>query len=653
MADNLHETDEHLAGYVLTQFDHWGKNRTAKQLKWEKNREAFLALYDGHWKLKDVKEWENDPVFVRAVKTKVMAAFSLAIDILLQGGKIPYQYKLSPFSERKLEELPEELAEIERAQMKEAKSRSDEQLQMTRSVRAFIKCVFSKALYGEAIAKFLIKTVTRKRRKPLAVDGLGDLSMVSRDRLQYETVEDGVESPAWGYVSVWDFFYDLEGGVHGGRGCIHRRMVNNYWMRKRMERPGYLTANIKKLLEDADSESYEFKIDETTLAPSLRNLQHRENKRQYLEYWGRVPKKRVEKFLAELEEREGDSKTLLDLTDDDGRGDEVECCVHVCDGEVVFFAYTRAADRPFELDFWEEPLDELSGVGPADNAGDMQHLLNDLIHQLVKNKRKAGTVKFAMKRRMIDGDLDNKDFENPDEQIDLAEECDNAAQAIQAVITPDVGNALMPLIDLVRVMLDEDSMIDRIMQGGSPDGDATAKQIREQVEKGGKYVATVVKNSDENHIEPMMNRFFDFNMSDPEYVQGKGDFVVEALGFTSFMDKQVKITAISNLMDMMAAHEELNRDYSISEMFAEVAKMLDTSVEQFERGEDEKAAMNQPDPLLEVQIAKEQSEIEKNQSAAALDEARVEQIAQDAVLKRAESVERIRTARKEPAGTTD
>lgn len=645
-----HESDEHLAGFILKRFEDWGKNRRDKQLKWEKNREAFLASFENHWKLKNLKDWETPP-FIRATKQKVMAGYALVIDVLMQGGRIPYHFKLSPWADRKLEDLPPEIADIERESLDDAKSLSDEQLQMTRSDRAFMRNILSMALYGETVAKFLVKTITRKRRKPMAVDGLGDLGMVSRNRLQFETVEEGRDVPGWGYLSVWDFFYDMEGGIHDGAGCIHRRLVNNHWLRKRAKRPGYIADNIKELLEESDAENYEFKIDETTLAPSMRNLNVRENKRQYLEFWGRVPKKRIEAFMGDLDKNRGAeySKTLIDLTDSDERGEDIECCVHVCDGKVVFFAYTRQDDRPFELSYWEDPLDELAGEGVADNVSDMQGLLNDIFRDYVKNKKQAGSVKGMIKRRMIDGDVKDDDFEKPGVLLEMSEDCNSAQEAYQQILVQDVGQSFQPLLQLVLTFLDEDSMIARIMQGGEPQGDVTAKQIMEQTEKGGKYIATVVQNTDERLIEPMMNRFFDYNMADPENDRGQGDFVAEALGFSSFMDKQVRVTRLSQLLDLMLANEALQKKYGIEGLFEEIAKALDISIDQFERSEEELAAMNAPDPLMQVQIAKEESEIARNESAADLDRAKAAELADREVRERAKLAEDIRRQRTQPA----
>lgn len=645
----LVDNEEHLAGYIQKLFENYGKNRKDKQLKWERNREAFKAETEGHWKIKDLKDWEIQ-TFIHATKQKVMAGYSLALDILMQGGKIPFHYKLSPYSDSQLDTLPEEVADIERENIKDAKNLADEQLQMTRSDRAFMKNILSMALYGETVAQFMVKTVTRKRRKPMAVEGIGDLSMVPRHKLQFETVEEGRDVPAWGYVSVWDFFYDMEGGVHDGRGCIHRRLVNNHWLRRRMNRPGYITKNVENLLRDTASDLYEFKVDESTLAPSLRNIQNRENKRQYLIFWGRVPKKRIEHFQKELESDHGPeaSRTLLDLTDEDERGDEIECCVHVCDEKVVFFAYTRPDDRPYDLCYWEDPLDELAGDGVADNVEDMQALLNEIFHDYKRNKKVAGSVKGAIKRRMFDSDVKDEDFEKPNVVHELSEDCDNAAQAYQQITVQDVGASFQPLLQLIIDFLDEDSMIARIMQGGEPSGDVTAKQIMEQTEKGGKYISTVVQNTDERLIEPMMNRFFDYNMDDPENQRGKGDYVAEALGFTSFMDRQVKVKYLAMLLDYVLAHEELARKYAPDGMFEELSKYLDTSVDQFERTDDEIVQMNQPDPMAQLEMQKTQTEIEKDNSAIQLNQARIQQMADDAVLKRAKATEEI-VSRRQPA----
>lgn len=643
MAYENHNYGETLADYVLQLFKEFGENRQEKQLKWERNREAFLADGSNLWKVKDLKAWEEQ-TFIHLTKQKVIAGFSLVMDVMMQGGKIPYHFKFSPFAEQAIEDLPEDAEELQRDNLKAAKDLTDQQLQMTRSDRAFVKNILSATLYGETCAQFFVKPIQRKRRASVAFDdALTDYSAADGDHVAFETQTVTQDMPAWDYFSVWDFFYDMEGGVHDGCGCFRRLLVNNHWLRTRIGKEGFFELNIKDLLREGGSESTNFTLDETTLAPSLRNLKHRKNNRQYLMFFGRVPKKRVEAFFKDLKDNAGRefATSVSEIEQDDALGEEVECCIHVCDDKVIFFDYTEASDRPFEHTYWEDPLDELAGQGIADNVDDMQALLNEVFHDYKRNKKQAGSVKGAIKRRMFDVDVKEEDFEKPGKMLDISEECDDARRAWQQIVVQDVGSSFQPLLQMIVDFADEDSMIARIMQGGEPQGDVTARQIIEQTEKGGKYIATVVQNLDERLIEPMMNRFFDYNMDDPAVSRGRGDYVAEALGFTSFMDRQVRLRYLTMLLDYILSTESLAKKYAPEAMFEEIAKSVDVSIKQFERGEEELAAMNQPDPMRELEMQKSQIQIERDQSAIELNRVRAEQVSGDGLIKRAKLAEEI------------
>ena len=89
MSDKLPTQDISALGYYLKEvlFKNWKKDREAIETEMQTNLDAFNAVITGNfWKSGETEDWRSD-TFVEVTKMKVIGAYSMIIDILLQGGQ--------------------------------------------------------------------------------------------------------------------------------------------------------------------------------------------------------------------------------------------------------------------------------------------------------------------------------------------------------------------------------------------------------------------------------------------------------------------------------------------------------------------------------------------------------------------------------------
>lgn len=622
-----------LAAFVTERYDNWKQNRQALQLKWTDNWNAYRAISTGKWKAHEGEGWRSS-TFVNYTKQKITAGFALVADMMLMGGRIPFMLKPSPWDKVQMDELPEEDQAMMRQSIEDMQHLIDQQLLDCAADRKFLKNILSCAIFGETYAKWVVTDVIRRGYRRAGVPGVSDAGAVPGELSVFEAFAESHNSPAWEYVPVWDIFRDLEtDDLNAGAGVIHRQLCSPHWLRGKKGTPYFLDAGIDKVLEQVGKQSSTApdtvvpEKDQDTLAPSLRNVKFRQNTILYLELWGLVSRELVENF-------EDENKIVREPeSPEDKDRDEVEVMVCVANNEVVRFVRTTAEERPFMRSVWEDCLDEIGGTGIADNAANMQFVLNGALRAFEDNKKLSANVQGFIKRRYLDSDVKEA---TPGKLHDLSEECTDARQAWSPMVVPDVGESLLSLINLAERYMDQETMIPKITQGiDTTQGKETAYEISQQIEKAGKYIGAVIRNQDEGLIELMIERFYDYNMADPEVTKGKGNYIVKATGFNSFQDRLERTKSLQQFLALIMNNPALQADVNFKRIMEDIAEAMDVDPDDYFKTDEEKqadmmqaqqAAAPAPEPhgpppeaaqaAMELELAERQAKIAKTQAEA-------------------------------------
>lgn len=644
-----------LGEYVIQEYREYKENRRLLTAKWNRNWEAFRAIIDGVWKpdLEEGDEWRSKTV-LNVTKQKVVSAYALIIDSILQGGSIPFMLKPS-------KTMPDSERDAMQVGIDQMQRLIDEQLHLCNADRALMKNILSVCIFGETYAKMRIEeyVVSEWGRQQYA--GIEDQARLPS---VYEKVQVRKVQPSWEYAANWNIFRDMEcDDLQECYSIIERRLLSPNWLHRKKGKPYYDNEAIQRAIAEADKDGRsKASDDKDTLPPQYRNLSHRKNTILYLERWGRLPRKIVEDF----ESQRGAAFKLASVSNlEESDGDEVEGLVCMAGSEVIRFLRLAPGKRPYRRAVMEEALDDVGGIGVADNVEDMQSVLNTAIRGFEDNTKLAGNVILAVKERLISAMGKRL---KPGMKIYLEDEARSARDAIEQVTVQNVGSTYISLIELADRWSDSESLIPKITQGIELDKDITAYELSQQVEKSGKYIGSAIRHVDEGLIEPAITAFYEYNMNDPDVVQGKGDYTVQALGFTAYQDRIVRVQELYQFMDLALKHEALFKLVRFDWILAEIAKAKNMDEDQVLKSPEqlqaeaqaEQAAMADqagpaddlsptPNPLLELEAAEKQAVIAKHQADA---QAKVSQTASDRerlAIERAKAVAEIENMRRLPA----
>lgn len=593
-----------LAAWVLKTYESWAKNRRNLEEKWTANRDSFRGLDEVAWTDPDADDrsdisdegvtttfrgkddWHSQAT-IRITKQKTMTAFAIVMDAVLQGGRLPFMLKLSGELAVNAEDLPEGAGDEIDNTIGDMTQRIHGQFARCDAPRQLARAVLSAAIYGRAWAKFRPREFISRRMVPVdqpqALDPATGQPVQQPEQWAIQRVAE--VSPAWQFVSTWDVFADMESeDVRYGAGIIHRQYVAPRELRAIAQTgEGWDAAAIARALR-ANPKSAPTPGDSTQdILPRLRDIDDRSHTLRLLECWLQCPRQFVERYSPDTPERDSGIETASDpgegpLAEDSG--DDIPCLVVLAGAEIVRLVRLQAGDPwPFYSVPWEEDIDEAETYGMADNLRQSQGILNAAIRCFEDNKRFSSSLILGLKRRLIDTPAwDGK--VKPGMVLDVAEDARAISDAISAFIVPDVGNTLIPLIELFVAFADEESMVPKIQAGGK-DAEQTAYEASIRVEKAGKYMGAVVRNFDDFLIAPVVRDFYEWNMLDPAVQTGKGPYDVQPLGFTSFQDRVVRLQAIQQFLGMVLGDPELRKLVKLDDALREIAKALDLDPDQW------------------------------------------------------------------------
>ena len=627
-------------------FRQYEQNRRTTQDKWDRNHRAFIREEgDEIWKTGEGQKWRSK-TYIGKTREKVMAAAAMVIDTILQGGKVPYAYKPSPW-QNGTDLTPEDQMMVE-ASIEAMTNLTNQQLVDTHADRQLMKHAMCMGLYGCTWGKKIVHSVKRTgwRKQTITVDGIEDYSRVPTAET-WAKWQTQFMSPGWVYVPVWDIFSDVEAGedIQNGAGVFHRQIASPYWLRSKIGRPFFITANLIAAAKEAqttgDATNVAGTDDWSTLAPLLRDVKFRKNTLTYREFWGRIPRKMAEAIESSLEAYQWNGE-LADIAPDieEEPGDEVEVLACTCGSHLVRYCRNEPDNRPFAYAKCEDNIEEETPWGIADNCEPLQMVINGAFRAFEDNKKLAANVILAIKRRLIK----NCPTEiTPGMKLELAEECDDARKAIQQVVIQDVGQTLLSLLEIANPMLDDASMVPRIAQGYTDPNTQTATEISVRQAQASKYMGMLIRNLDEGIIEPLIEYLYQFNMDDPEVEAGKGNYIVQALGFSAYQNKVERVRKIQELMALALSSPVLTERTKIDNLYRELVKATDLDPD-FVVVSEQELQPPQPPPVDPLQAAEVEANVKKTEAETMLTAAEAQAVGSQVALEQAQTTKTLAEA---------
>lgn len=625
-----------LSKFVIDElYANWASDRKSLlEPKWQKNLNAFKSVSDGFWKKGEAVDWRSD-TFVPLTHTKVMAAYAMLVDQILQNGKIPFLLSPSPDQEEAFKrarrelmaqaqtqaqgqqgtppgqpgmvpgqqamalELPDE--ETVKRSIEAMQSRIEQQLGDCNADRAFMKIILSAAIYGEGWAHRFVDVKMTKRFQRLEFGG-----SAATERWELDSQQDVF--PAIEYVSVWNIYRDLEtDDPQKSRGLALRQAVSPWHLRQFEGKPYYDVDAIREVIREARLGTQTKDVNASP--PGERDIQRTKNDIEFLEFWTRVPSAYVKEYM-----KGSDASNYGALLAPEESGEEVECLVATANERVIRFKALEEVSRPFYRAKWEEALDEVFARSVADNLAPWQLLINGLQRAYEDNKKLAGNVIIATKREHLgqwDGSL------TPGMEIEVMDTIDDVRKAFQSIVVPDVSVTLLDAQAGAKVGADEACMLPTVMQGSVLDKQKpdTAYEMQQLQANAGRYLGSVIKNFDEGLVEPLVWDFYNWNMSDPDVTEGKGDFQVKAMGFAGFQDRLIRAQKLMQVLTLALSTPQLTSLFDIRGLAADVLKAQDLDASRLKSEEEASAMDKQAGQLqsaqMQAQMAMQDAQIKK------------------------------------------
>jgi len=602
-----------LQGTVSGRFESFSANRQkCIEPKWRDAYNVFNRIVSTN---KDQKSgegegWRSD-AYLGTTRQKIVAAAAIVVDTMLQGGRINYVLQTSGLSREALEEagFPEAFYEDNKEKME---ALIDDQLSWAQADLSMRKGILSAATYGETYAKIVVDEHTRAFFRMIQ----DTVSPEVPDALRFEYQKEVSAFPKWEHLSVWDCFTDLEDrNPRTNLGFFHRSYARKEELKRlmRADETGVIQQNVKKVLDASDEATPD---KSATVNPKLENLNTTFHNLRLLDYYGRVKVSELKTYLAnylpdmleefEFSDDEEDSNSEIDAHIlMAGTGNEIIRITPIDDvlGRPVFYVP------------WEDDTDDaVKATGVADNCMNTQHILNSIFRAVVDNQKLSGNALLGVKEEFLADDVGEL---VPGKKIRLDPNCPDIRQAIQNFQVQDISGGQIQVFGLVAQMLEEDSNIPKIQQGMDTRRDETAFSVAQRLEKSGKYFGQIVRNFDDGFVEQIIQYMYHYNMLDPDVTQGKGDYDVQALGFSSFQDKVTRLNGLRQFFEIALSHPEVFEKLKLENLFREFARMLDLDPEQVTFSEEEIAAQKAQE-AQEAQVAQEQAQIEMEQKQAAI-----------------------------------
>ncbi|EFK95700.1 conserved hypothetical protein, partial [sediment metagenome] len=253
-------------------------------------------------------------------------------------------------------------------------------------------------------------------------------------------------------------------------------------------------------------------------------------------------------------------------------------------------------------------LDEAQGQGIPDNMEGIQYLFNGILRSGLDNYKLAANVILALKSRFFEDPAQLDQPVKPGLRFDLSDSCDDARKAMQQVIIQDVSQSAMPWLQQLWAIKDTISNVPDILQGtiGPQQKGDTAYEWSQRLDFGSKYIGLGIRNYDEMMIEPEVMDLYVYNMRDPNFQGGKGDYIVHANGFASFQDKLIKTQKLKEMLGLMLASEALGVWVKVRPHIEQIYRNLDLDPEEFLKTEEEyqqeqKAQAEQQAQMMQAQ----------------------------------------------------
>lgn len=567
-----------LAGRITKCIEEANTARYEVEQQWMKNLSAYKAE-DSHMKDKNggpakFRESEEFKPYIRTTTVKTRAAYSQIMEALLQNSRFPLMFEPTPVPEG----VPEWATDDPNAaqgpetqedfgigfegdgrqlgagatmdnmswkeddqlysQLNEGRDKSGGQFgQLSPAQRAAEK--LTKVILDQ-VEESNGHTELRKSVFEACLLGSGLMKGVFTEEKVIHKWKEGKYSPEkrkfpkMSHVSVWDLYIDPNAmHIDEAEWVIERHRMTSKQMRDLKKRPFFKMEEIEEAINRGGNyvnKSFEHVVREDDTIMDHSRLW------EVLEYWGYIS---IEEAME------------LGLPLDNVVDDQVHVNAWVCHGRVMRIMVNPFLPQriPYFLFNYEVKPYNIYGTGVPETMEDSQKMMNGFARLAVDNLALAGNMVFEVDESVL---VPGQDMEIYPGKIFRKQGGQNGS-GIQGVKFPSTANENMMMFREFRQIADESTGIPSVSHGqtGVTGVGRTSSGLNMILENASLNVKTVIRNIDDDLLQPLGQMLFYWNMQFNYENLPEGDFDIIATGIRSYTKQEVKVQRLQTLLGLV------------------------------------------------------------------------------------------------------
>jgi len=560
--------------------------------EWLASLRQFMGQYEPDVLAKLQEAGARSKVFVGLTRTKVMAAYSRIVDLLLGSGNDFYGIEPTPRAQidpmkmaairqqameeiltlaqgappeqqealvaERIVELEEELialeTEIAEAAAREMKVDIDDILSEANADQKLKNSILEACIFGSGAIKAGTVKIDRVQSYQKMQDENGQMGY---QLAVIESVKPDIES-----VSVFDLYPDpYSTDLDNCNGLFRRHILTKRQFRELADLGEFDGAMIKKLIETHRNGNHSEETHERTRRQIAGITDQGESNRfQLLEYWGSVDGYDLADHGIEMEEG-------TDLSAD------FDANIWLCGGKVIKAALNpiRGYRIPYNVFPYERTPHQFWGVGIPRMMRDSQSTMNAATRIWLDNMAMSSAPMVEVNTDLLEAGEDPTDIHPW--RVFLRAGGDGSMPAVRYYQPIANANGLNQIVEIFRRFADETTSLPSYTHGEQTASlNKTATGMSMLMGAANVALKSIIKNIDDFLIAPMINDIYHFQMQFGINEKAKGDLKIAARGSTALIQKEVQsqrllqfLSLISNPMDTaLVDRPKLLRDIAYS-----------------------------------------------------------------------------------------
>ena len=583
-------------------YEEYKDSRSEIEDEWIKDLRQYSGKYEPDVLAKLEAQGNRSKVYVGLTRTKVMAAYSRVIDLILQPGEPFFSIEPTPNPDidplRQARMLNQAVAEIMQVSGAEDISEVEDLVQqrsmeLQKEIRDNAKDIAreSAKLMSLEIEDFLIENNTDERMKDAILEmclfGSGAMKVGTfkvekqthwrRGAEGYSMIMEEDIVPEVDSVSIFDLYPDpYATSMDNADGIFRRHILTRKQFGELKNVAGFDKEKLNVLLEKhTDGNHDEAQHEKDRRSISGVNEYAESTRFEVLEYWGCVSGHDL-------------SESGVDLGKDAELSDEYQANVWICDHHVLkaqINPIMGGYKSPYLIVPYERNPHQFWGVGVARMMRDSQQTMNAAVRIYLDNTAISSAPMVEVNTDLLAAGEDPTDLHPW--RIFLREGGDAQFPMVRFYQPSNNASSLNNIIELFRRFADETTSLPSYTHGDQQKSlNQTATGMSMLMGAANVALKSTIKNLDEYMVKPMIQSLYHHFMEWSTNEDAKGDLNIVARGSTALIQKEVQsqrllqfLSLVSNPLDAsMVDRGVLLRD---------IAQSLDIDAEKVIKSDDE------------------------------------------------------------------